>query len=121
MILGTDNLRVAAEGGGRQLESRGVRREPGRQEKEILTVGSRIEDRGGRCINVLTLESLGIRVRPGEVGSGAWVSWVWGSHMSVWGDWRRKGYWVPGIVEIGVGLGLDHPARDAGNLMLRIV
>ena len=83
-------------------------------------MGPRIKDRGGR-FNVLTLESLGIRVRPGEVGSGAWVSWVWGSHMSVWGDMRREGYWVPGIIEIGVGLGSDHPARDAGNLTLRIV
>lgn len=111
---------MAAEGGDRQLESLGVRREPGRQEEKIRTVGSRIEDRGGR-FNVLTLESLGIRVRPGEVGSGAWVSWVWGNHMSVWGDRRREVYWVPGIVEIGVGFGVDHPARDAGNLMLRIV
>lgn len=108
---------MAAEGGDRQLESLGVRLEPGRQEEQLLTVGSRIEDRGGR-FNVLTLESLGIRVRPGEVGFGAWVSWVWGSHMSVWGDRRRE---VPGIVEIGVGLGLDYPPRDAGNLMLRIV
>lgn len=111
---------MAAEEGDRELESLGVRREPGRQEEEIGTVGPRIEDRGGR-FNVLTLESLGIRVRPGEVGSGAWVSWVWVSHMSVWGDRRREGCWVPGIIEIGVGLGLDHPARDAGTLMLRIV
>ena len=26
-----------------------------------------------------------------------------------WGDRRREGYWVPGIIETGVGLGSDHP------------
>ena len=72
------------------------------------------------------LGSVGISVRRGEVRSGAWVSWVLGGEAShgnlgfrVTGGGRRDSGCQR--LEIGVGLGLDHGAGDAGNLTVRTV